>query len=64
MFEENTSIIKLRWVIGLAPSHPVSQSAKYFKIIGPGRKKKENKKMGNFSAAHRTLTGEIKELQV
>lgn len=39
MFEDNTSVIKLCWVMGLTPSPPVSQSAKYFKITGPGRKK-------------------------
>lgn len=51
MFEDNISVIKLCWVMGLAPS-PVSQSAKHFKIIGPGMEKKnKNKKMGNFSAA-------------
>lgn len=42
--EDNTSIIKPCWVTELDHS-PVSQSAKYFKIIGPGKKKKENKNM-------------------
>lgn len=60
MFEDNTSIIKLWWVMGLALSPPLSPSAKYFKAIGPSREKKDNKKMDNFSVAHRTLTEEIK----